>query len=92
MILLEKGVKMLLKKGSLAKTEKGELAIVDENNQAYGVDNSIIAIWNKCDGEKTNEQIVDEVSKEANLEKEKVSDAVSTILSRLEQAGLVQKV
>ncbi len=44
-----------------------------------------------CDGEKTEEEIVDELAKETEIEKEKMSEAVSNILAKLEEVGLVQK-
>jgi len=81
-----------IKKGTPAKSEADELLLVDENNKGYKVDQVIIAIWSMCDGNRTQEQIVDELASETKLEKSKVSGAVSDILAKLEQVSLVQKV
>lgn len=81
-----------IKKGTLTKSEANELLIVDENKNAYKVDHTIITIWSMCDGNRTQEQIVDELANELQIEKPKISKAVSDILAKLEQVGLVQKV
>ncbi len=81
-----------IRKGTTAKSEADELLLVDENNKGYKVDQVIIAIWSMCDGNRTQEQIVDELASETKLEKSKVSEAVSDILAKLEQVSLVQKV
>ncbi len=80
-----------LKKGSVAKSENNELLLVNESDKAYKVDEAVIAIWNMCDGTKTKEEIVDILSKEAHVEKEKINEAVSDILAKLEEVGLLQK-
>ena len=82
----------LIKKGTLTKSEANELLIVAENNKVYKVDPTVVAIWNKCDGNRTQEQIVDELADETKLEKSKISGVVSDIVAKLEQASLVQKV
>ncbi len=90
---MNRGITMkFIKKGTPAKSEADELLLVDENNKGYKVDQVIIAIWSMCDGNRTQEQIVDELASETKLEKSKVSGAVSDILAKLEQVSLVQKV
>ena len=81
-----------IKKGNLVKSEANELLIVDENRKAYKVDRGVIAIWSMCDGNRTQEQIVDELANETKIEKTKISELVSDILAKLEQVSLVQKV
>ena len=44
-----------------------------------------------CDGNRTMEQIVDELATSANVDKRKISDDVSKILAQLEQISLVKK-
>ncbi len=90
---MNRGITMkFIRKGTTAKSEADELLLVDENNKGYKVDQVIIAIWSMCDGNRTQEQIVDELASETKLEKSKVSGAVSDILAKLEQVSLVQKV
>lgn len=65
--------------------------IVDENKKAYKVDQIVMMIWSMCDGNRTQEQIVDELVQKTKLEKAKISEAVSDVMAKLEQIGLVQK-
>jgi hypothetical protein len=80
-----------LKKGNIAKSENNELLLVNESDKAYKVDEAVIAVWNMCDGTRTKEEIVEKLSKEAHVEKEKINEAVSDILAKLEEADLLQK-
>lgn len=90
---MNRGITMkFIKKGTLAKSEANELLLVDENNKGYKVDQAIIAVWSMCDGNRTQEEIVDELASETKLEKSKVIGVVSDILAKLEQVSLVQKV
>ncbi len=45
-----------------------------------------------CDGNTTQEQIVDDLAEETEIEKTEINKAVSGILTELEQVGLVQKI
>ena len=81
-----------MKKGNITKSKENELLLVDENEKAYKVNEAIITIWSMCNGNRTQEQIVDELANETKLEKTKVNKAVSDILAKLEQVSLVQKV
>jgi len=80
-----------LKKGKLAKSEANEPLIVDENNKAYKAHQTIVTIWNMCDGNRTMEQIVDELATATKVDKRTINDDVSKVLAQLEQIGLVQK-
>jgi hypothetical protein len=83
------------KKGSLVKTQKGELAIKADENRAYKVDEVVAVVWNMCDGKRDKKQIAGELLKssgESGQENEKkVSDAVSQVLDKLGELGLVQE-
>jgi hypothetical protein len=81
-----------LKKGKPAKSDKNEPLIVDEANKAYKVNGTIMAVWNMCDGKRTQEQLVDDLANETKIEKAKISEILADVLPKLEQVGLVQKV
>ncbi len=59
--------------------------------KGYKVHPTIITIWNMCDGNRTMEQIADELAKTANVDKRKISDDVSKVLAQLEHFGLLEK-
>jgi hypothetical protein len=81
-----------LKKGNIAKSNENELLLVDENEKAYKVDQTIVVIWSMCDGNTTEEQIVDNLTKETKIKRTEIEKAISDILAKLEQVGLIQKV
>lgn len=80
-----------MKKGKLTKDDKNQL-VINEENKNYSVDKSIATIWIMCDGNNTDEQIIDDLAAKTKVDKVKISEAVSEILSRLEKLGLVVKV
>ena len=81
-----------IKKGKAAKSKEAELLLVDEKSNAYKVDPAVTAIWTMCDGKRTQEQIVDELTIRTKIEKIKLEPLVSEVLSKLEQSELIQKV
>ncbi|ACP37053.1 PqqD family protein [Saccharolobus islandicus] len=46
-------------------------------------------IWTMCDGNKSVDEIVNELSKEANLDISQVRDPVVMVLDELEKASLI---
>jgi hypothetical protein len=80
-----------VKKGRIAKSQENEPLLVDEKKNAYRVNDTILAIWNLCDGNRTQEQIVDELANETKMDKTKISGIISDILPKLERVGLVKK-
>jgi hypothetical protein len=39
-----------MKKGSVSRTEKGEILLVNEQNKAFKVEKVAAVVWNRCDG------------------------------------------
>ncbi|ARM75152.1 PqqD family protein [Acidianus manzaensis] len=74
----------------LDKAENGENYIIKlSEDKIYEVAPIAYYIWAMCDGEKTVNQIVDEVSKEANIEFDQLKDPISAVLDQLQQASLI---
>ncbi|MCY0859136.1 MAG: PqqD family protein [Sulfolobaceae archaeon] len=72
-------------------TEDGANYIVKlSEDKVYELAPIAYYIWNMCDGEKTVEDIVNEVSKEASLPVDQVKDPVVAILDELMKADLVK--
>ena len=80
------------KKGKLAKSEQNEFVLLDDNQKGYKADNVVLTVWSMCDGKRTKEQMVEELSKKTNTEKTEIDKAVTEILEKLEQISLVEKV
>lgn len=57
----------LFKKGSAAKAEDGSLALVNEKNEAFKVDEAVMGIWSSCDGISFN-QLVTAIAEAAKMD------------------------
>jgi hypothetical protein len=56
------------------------------------VDKVVAMIWQMSDGTKSTDDIVESISKNSDIEKPKIKDAVFEIIAKLEQFGLLEKV
>lgn len=72
------------------KAENGENYIIKvSDDKIYEVAPIAYYIWALCDGEKTVTQIIDEVSKEANIDFEQLKEPIVAVLDQLQQASLI---
>lgn len=72
------------------KAENGENYIIKvADDKIYEVAPIAYYIWALCDGEKTVTQLIDEISKEANIEFEQLKEPVVAVLDQLQQASLI---
>ncbi len=78
-----------IKKGKLAKTEDDKLVLVNDKNQAFVVDQAVIGIWKMLDGNKTVNEVVQEVAKETDAMPEQLSPQITAIVDKLKEVGLV---
>jgi hypothetical protein len=60
-----------------------------DENKIFQVASIAYYIWEMCDGTKTVQDIVDEISKAANLSEAEVSGPVTQILEELSKAELI---
>ncbi|NIO20425.1 MAG: PqqD family peptide modification chaperone [Candidatus Aenigmarchaeota archaeon] len=83
----------LKKKGSLAKSQQGDLLLVDENKKAYKVDEVVVLIWTMCDGKHDGKEIVKEFCLRIGdkAPKEEIEKAVLDITQKLEKLDLIEK-
>lgn len=72
------------------KAENGENYIIKlSDDKIYEVAPIAYYIWALCDGEKTVTQIIDEISKEANIDFEQLKEPIVAVLDQLQQASLI---
>jgi len=60
-----------------------------DENKIFQVASIAYYVWEMCDGTKTVQDIVDQISKAANLSEEEVSGPVTQILEELSKAELI---
>lgn len=80
----------LKKKGKLARNQEGKPVIVNEKDQAFKVPDAVIAIWQRCDGKITPEDLAKEISEKSNQDKDQIQQVISKITSELERVELVE--
>ena len=77
------------RKGSAVRTEKGEIALVNEEKQGFRVDEMAAAVWQFCDG-KSEQEVVDVIASKTGAEKERVKPVVSDVISKLKSVKLLE--
>ncbi len=83
------GEKKLKRKGSVARTKEGGIALVNEEKRGFKVDEMVVVIWDLSDG-RSEQEIVNEVASKSKTEKGKIASAISNIISELRRAKLVE--
>ncbi|MEM0362999.1 MAG: PqqD family protein [Sulfolobaceae archaeon] len=72
------------------RSEEGDNYIVKvEDDKVYELAPIAYYIWAMCDGNRSVNDIVVELSKEANLDESQVRDPVVMVLDELEKASLI---
>ena len=72
------------------KTEDGEGYIVKVSEEkVYELAPIAYYVWELCDGEKTVEQIITQISTEANLPIDQVRDPILMVLDELQKNSLI---
>lgn len=83
-------MKKPMKKGSVGKTEAGELVLVNEQGQAFKTDEVVVLLWNRCDGKATTDELVKEFSQKTKQEESRVKQVVENLVGNMEKAGLME--
>lgn len=84
--------KKLKKKGKLAKDQEGKPVIVNDKGEAFSADDAVIAIWNRCGGDVTSEDLAKDISEKSGQSKEQIQEAVDKIVGELENVELMEHV
>ena len=79
-----------MKKGSVGKTEEGEIVLLNEQNRAFKVNEVAMVVWNRCDGQMTIDDLAKVFSQKTNQEEGAVKQAIETIVDQMEKAGLME--
>ncbi|MEA2074353.1 MAG: PqqD family protein [Euryarchaeota archaeon] len=77
------------KKGELAKDQEGTMLLVNEKEEAFRADETVIAIWQMCDGTRTKEDICTVVKERTGMTAEDAEKVVSDVIGKLKEVELV---
>ena len=79
----------LKRKGNLFKDEDGTLVLVNDDNEAYRVDEVVAYIWSICDG-KTITEVITEFASISETDVEEIKDPLLDLIKRLRSAALIE--
>lgn len=79
----------ITKKGKLVEDQAGTVLLVNEKEQAFRADESVIAIWQMCDGTRTKEDICTVVKEQTDMTTDDAERVVSDIIGKLREVELV---
>lgn len=77
------------KSGKAVKQEDGSLALVNEREQGFMVNQNIIEFWDSCNGNRTINQLADDFSQKLNLPRQQVEQEVVQLIQQLLEAELL---
>jgi hypothetical protein len=78
------------KKGYLAMDRAGNPIIIAENKKGYKFDRGIVAIWDNCDGTRSEAQLIKDLANSTGGKTSKVGRIVPMILAKLRQFDLIE--
>ncbi|QKR00493.1 PqqD family protein [Metallosphaera tengchongensis] len=74
----------------IEKSEDGEKFIIKlAEDRVYEVAAVAYYIWAMCDGDKTVNDIIQEISKEAQIEEDQIRAPIVAVLEQLQEAALI---
>lgn len=78
------------KKGKLVKQDDGSLALLNDKEQGFMVNQAIVDFWDSCDGTKTINQLTDQFSGKLALPREQVEQEVVQLVQQLLEGELLK--
>jgi len=87
--LLRMNSQKLVKKGLATRDKEGALLLINEEYQAYRVDESVVAIWDMCEG-KTVEELTVDIAASTGREASDLKKPIESLVSKLKEAKLLE--
>jgi 3-methyladenine DNA glycosylase AlkC len=78
----------LSKKGYVSRTPEGELLLVNENGEAYMVNEAVVAVWDLFN-DKTVSDVVSEIASQISRDPSEIRDSIEQLAGKLLEAGLI---
>ncbi|MCS6769794.1 MAG: PqqD family protein [Candidatus Caldarchaeum sp.] len=80
--------KRLTKKGWVSQTPEGDLLLVNENGDAYRVNEAVVAVWNLFE-DRTVGDVIAEIATQISREPAEIKDSIEQLAVKLMDAGLI---
>lgn len=79
----------LFKKGEPAKAEDGSLVLVNENKEAYKVNEAVIVIWDMCNGISFAD-LFKKITEGAEQDTGELETSLEALLNELQEVKLLE--
>ncbi len=75
--------------GKLVKQEDGSLALINDHDQAFMVNQAIVDFWKSCNGARKITELVDLFAKSTGYERGQIEKEVIQLIEQLRGGGLI---
>lgn len=82
----------LLKQGNVIQQQDGSLALVNDKNQGFMVNDALIEFWKSCDGTRTLTQLIDVFTAQLKMARADVEKEVVELVQQMLEANLMKAV
>jgi len=79
-----------VKQGKTIQQQDGSLALLNEQNQGFMVNDQLIEFWKMCDGTKTITELVDKFAAKLNMQRSDVEKEVVELVQQMLEANLLK--
>ena len=79
------------KKGHIAKNPDGKVVLINEANSRYLGSDDIANLWEKSDGEKTIDELTEEIAGEKKLSPVEIREQILEVITQLISIGLLHQ-
>ena len=81
--------KIPTQRGKMAKDEKGNLVLINEEQVAFAINADLSKVWLALDGNHSIKEIIREFSKNAKASENEITDIILKSIQKLDSAELV---
>jgi len=82
----------LKKKGSLGRTDEGEIVLVNDDGEAFSAGEIVIFVWDMCDGEISEDELLRNLCSELEIDAKALKPVLDRLLKNLQGAKLLEVV
>ncbi len=79
-----------IKQGRIIKQPDGSLALINDANQGFMINDALAEFWNSCDGSKTLNELIDEFASKLKLPISDIEKEVVHLVQQLIEANLLK--
>ncbi len=80
----------LAKQGNVIQQQDGSLALINDQNQGFMVNEALIEFWKMCDGTKTLNQLIDSFTDKLKMPRTDVEKEVVELVQQMLEAKLLK--